>query len=176
MSDSSDPQGRLNRQREIAALYQQYGHVVLGRCRYLLGEEEAAKDASQEVFVKVMRSIEGFRGESQTSTWIIRIATNHCLNLIAQRRAKWRERHRQHVKHMDDEGLLLGADPESARMVKKLLAKLDQETQQIAIHYYVDEMTQEEIGQAMGRSLPTVRKRLKKFQRVAQKELGHEAP
>lgn len=166
---------RLARQEEIAELYRRYGHVVLGRCRFLLGDEEAARDATQEVFVKVMRSIEGFRGEAQPSTWLIKIATNHCLNLIAQRKAKWRDRFKRYVEHMEAGGFLAGADPERARIVKKLLAKFDLETQQVAIFYYIDEMTQEEIGSALGRSLPTVRKRLKKFQRVAQKELGHEA-
>ncbi len=166
---------RLARQQEIAELYRRYGHVVLGRCRYLLSDEESARDATQEVFVKVMRSIEGFRGDSQPSTWLIKIATNHCLNLISQRRAKWRDLFKRYVEHMEAGGFLTGADPERARIVRKLLSKFDLETQQVAIFYFVDEMTQEEIGAALGRSLPTVRKRLKKFQRVAQKELGHEA-
>jgi RNA polymerase sigma-70 factor (ECF subfamily) len=52
--------------------------------------------------------------------------------------------------------------------------KLDLETQEVAVHYFVDEMTQEEIALLLGRSLPTIRKRLEKFRRIAQKELGDE--
>ena len=44
--------------------------------------------------------------------------------------------------------------------MQKLLAKLDLETQQAAIHYFVDEMTLDEVAAAIGRSIPTVRKRL----------------
>ena len=49
---------------------------------------------------------------------------------------------------------------EDREAVQKLLAKLDLETQQAVIHYYVDEMTLEEVAAAIGRSVPTVRKRL----------------
>ena len=49
---------------------------------------------------------------------------------------------------------------EDDTMMQKLLAKLDLETQQAVIHYYVDEMTLEEVAAAIGRSVPTVRKRL----------------
>ena len=159
---------------QIAELYEKYGHLVSSRCRYLLRDEEAARDATQDVFVKVMRSLHRFRGGASLSTWMVQIATNHCLNLIAADRARWKDKFRQYVEHLDDGGFLVGADPERARLVEQLLSRLDRETQAVAIHYYVDEMTQEEIGHLLGRSLPTVRKRLKNFQRIAKKELDHE--
>lgn len=157
---------------EIARLYTQYGHLVSARCRYLLRDEEAARDAAQEVFVKVMRSLDRFRGEASPHTWMLKIATNHCLNVIAADRAAWKDRFRRHVQHLDRSGLLSGADPERAHLVQQLLAKVDTETQAVAVHYYLDEMTQEEIGTLLGRSLPTIRKRLKTFERIAKKELG----
>lgn len=162
-----------SRRAEIARLYERYGHLVTARCRYLLKDPEAARDATQEVFVKAMRALDAFRGEAAPHTWLLRIATNHCLNVIAADRAGWKERFRQHVHHLDEQGLLSGADPERARLVQQLLAKMDPETQAVAIHYHLDEMTQEEIAALLGRSLPTIRKRLKTFERIAKKELGH---
>jgi RNA polymerase sigma-70 factor, ECF subfamily len=47
----------------------------------LVGEPEA-EDLTQEVFVKVSRALRNFRGESQLSTWIYRIATNTALDRI----------------------------------------------------------------------------------------------
>jgi RNA polymerase sigma-70 factor (ECF subfamily) len=163
-----------SRRAEIAELYTKYGAQVMSRCRYLLRDGEAARDAAQEVFVKVMRSIGEFRSEASPLTWILRIATNHCLNVIASNKAKWRERFKQYVRHQEAEQAARPSALERSRMVRDLLGQLDVETQQVAVHYYVDEMTQEEIAQALGRSLPTVRKRLEKFRRVATKELGHE--
>jgi RNA polymerase sigma-70 factor (ECF subfamily) len=163
-----------SRREEVADLYRRYGHLVRSRCYFLLRDEEASRDAAQEVFVRVMRSLDSFRQEASPSTWILKIATNHCLNVIASQKAKWRERFEQYMTHLDREGLLAGVDPEKARLVAQVLAKLDRETQQVAIFYYVDEMTQDEISQVLGRSLPTIRKRLAKFKRVARKELGHD--
>lgn len=159
---------------QVADLYRRYGHLVRSRCQYLLRDPEKAQDATQEVFVRVLRSIGSFRNDAKPSTWILKIATNHCLNVIASEKAKWRDRFKEYMTQLDEEGLLAGVDPEKARLVAQLLAKLDRETQQVAIFYYVDEMTQEEIGEILGRSLPTVRKRLAKFKRVARKELGHD--
>ena len=162
----------LSRREQVAALYRRYGALVTGRCRYLLGDADAAQDATQEVFVKVMRNLDRFRGEASPSTWILRIATNHCLNRLAADRAGWKDRFRRHVQHVDEAGLRGGIDPERARLVRQILGRLDPETQAVAIHYYVDEMTQEEIGTLLNRSLPTVRKRLSKFKRIARKEVG----
>jgi RNA polymerase sigma-70 factor (ECF subfamily) len=171
----TEPRSPRSRREEIAELYTRYGAQVSRRCAYLLRDPEAAKDATQEVFVKVMRSIETFRAESSPLTWILTITTNHCLNQIAAQKAPWHERYKRFFLHQAETVEIDAGDPlERAQLIRRLLSKLDAETQQVAIHYYVDEMTQEEIGQALGRSLPTVRKRLQKFQRVAKKEFGHE--
>ncbi len=47
----------------------------------LVGEQEA-EDLTQEVFVKVSRALKNFRGESQLSTWLYRIATNAALDRL----------------------------------------------------------------------------------------------
>ncbi len=162
----------LTTRDQVAALYRRYGALVQNRCRYLLGDRDAAQDAAQEVFVKVLRNLDQFRGDASPSTWILRIATNHCLNRLAAQRAGWMSRFRQHVRHVDEAGLRGGVDPEKARLVRQILGRLDRETQAVAVHYYVDEMTQDEIAALIGRSLPTIRKRLATFRRVARREIG----
>src|SRR5688572_11204860 len=150
----------VSRRSEIAELYTRYGATVFARCRYLLRDDEASRDAMQEVFVKVMRSIDTFRSESSPLTWILRITTNHCLNVIAADRAKRHERFKRYSEHGEEARVLQGPELERARMVRDLLGKLDPETQQVAVFYWVDEMTQEEIADVLDRSLPTIRKRL----------------
>ena len=148
-------QAQPSRRAEIAELYTRYGALVLSRCRWILKDNEASKDAAQEVFVKVMRSLDGFRNDASPLTWILRIATNHCLNVIASNNAKWREQFKAHVQMGEEEQVRSAAgELERVRVVRALLGKLDVETQQIAVHYFVDEMTQEEIAKALGRSLP----------------------
>jgi RNA polymerase sigma-70 factor (ECF subfamily) len=162
-----------NKREEIAALYSRYGAQVARRCAYLLKDDEAAKDATQEVFVKVMRAIETFRAESSPLTWIMSIATHHCLNQLQAKRAPWHQRYRLAFLHQSETAQRPAAEAiERAELVRRLLGRLDTETQRVAVHYYVDEMTQDEIAVLLGRSLPTIRKRLSKFQRAAEKELA----
>src|SRR6056297_2448348 len=73
---------------DIAAYYQQYGPMVLRRCRFLLKDEERALDAMQEVFVKLLENRQRLEG-TYPSSLLYRIATNVCLNLI---RSKSRSR------------------------------------------------------------------------------------
>jgi RNA polymerase sigma-70 factor (ECF subfamily) len=52
----------------------------------LLGNRADAEDAVHEAFVKLYRSITGFKGESQLSTWLFRILVNACHDLGRRRR------------------------------------------------------------------------------------------
>ncbi len=60
---------------------------------------------------------------------------------------------------------------ETRDLVRRLLSKVDVETQQAVIHYHVDGMTLEEVAAALGRSVPTVRKRLEQFAELGGEEL-----
>lgn len=65
--------------QDFATLYKEYYPKIVGYLRRLVGDLEA-EDAAQEVFVKISRSLDGFRGESSLSTWIYRIATNTAMD------------------------------------------------------------------------------------------------
>jgi RNA polymerase sigma-70 factor (ECF subfamily) len=51
----------------------------------MLGSQEEAEEATQEVFINVWKSLSGFRGEAKLSTWIWRITTNICLSKRSKR-------------------------------------------------------------------------------------------
>jgi RNA polymerase sigma-70 factor (ECF subfamily) len=52
-------------------------------------DHDDADDVTQEVFIKVHKSIETFREDSQLFTWIYRIATNECLNFLNKKRRRF---------------------------------------------------------------------------------------
>jgi RNA polymerase sigma-70 factor (ECF subfamily) len=156
-------------------LYERYASHVYGRCRYLLKDEEAARDAVQEVFLKAMDHQAAFRNEAQPSTWLIRIATNYCLNVIRMNRNKTRQAVAEGNIEVAGPQALWSADrAERRQIVRQLLERVTGECAAVAVHYFVDEMTQEEIGAAIGKSLPTVRKRLRDFLAAAGQELDVE--
>jgi RNA polymerase sigma-70 factor (ECF subfamily) len=55
----------------------------------LLGDESDAEDATQDAFVQAWRNLGRFRADAAFSTWMYRIVTNRCLNMLrARRRAR----------------------------------------------------------------------------------------
>ena len=153
----------------LEELYATYGGSVLGRCQYLLRDRAKAEDAMQDVFAKALTHWGEFRNDASPVTWLMKIATHHCLNLLRAERAPWHKRFaRQERAREEGHGGPQALEDRDA--VRRLLARLDFETQQAAIHYFVDEMTLEEVAALIGRSIPTVRKRLASVAALA----GHE--
>jgi RNA polymerase sigma factor (sigma-70 family) len=150
-------------------LYARHGAMVLRRARTLLGDEEAAWDALQEVFVRALRNRRAFRRESSPTTWLYRITTNYCFNLL-------RDAGRRDSKLRGLAPAALadgGRSPPDVRLaVSEILARLPDELCEIAVYHHVDRMSHDEIAAIMGVSRRTIGNRLKEFQRLAQAALG----
>jgi RNA polymerase sigma-70 factor, ECF subfamily len=67
-------------------LYQQYSTLVRAVCLRMLRDSADAEDAAQDVFVRVLRKIHTFRGDSTLSTWLYRVTVNTVLMRIRKRR------------------------------------------------------------------------------------------
>jgi RNA polymerase sigma-70 factor (ECF subfamily) len=154
----------------LRELYERYGASVFGRCQYLLRDDALAEDAMQDVFAKALTHLDAFRAEASPLTWLMKIATNHCVNLSKSRSAPWK---RLFAVKEQAEPLAHGGPQlvEARDFIHKALARFDAETQAAAIHYWIDEMTMEEVALALGRSVPTIRKRLLAFAEATGKEL-----
>src|SRR5687767_12948272 len=133
--------GGASAQRPLHELYEKYGGTVYGRCVYLLRDRSKAEDAMQDVFAKALEHYEGFRQESSPVTWLVKIATHHCLNVLRAERAGWRDRFASAERQREEQQGAAGPQVFELRdEVRKLLGRFDLETQQAAIHYHVDEM------------------------------------
>lgn len=150
---------------QLDALIERYGSLVFRRCLKLLGNPADAEDAAQEIFIKAARSLESFRGGSSPGTWIYRVATNHCLNVLKQRGSERRRR----------EGLAAEPpvapryDADQALLFSSIAGALDTETAEVGLYYFIDGMTQEEIAEVMSLSRKTVGKRLKEFEETCRR-------
>lgn len=72
----------------LAILYEMYRLPVFRTSFRLLGERASAEDATQEIFLRVFERISTFGGQSAFSTWLYRLAVNHCLNLLDKRKRR----------------------------------------------------------------------------------------
>lgn len=156
----------------LEELYRRHAAAVYARCRYLLRDDEAARDATQDVFVRVLRAGAELAAAASPTAFLLRAATNHCLNLLRASRPTWQEE----VRRIAGERNVRGVEPESRELVRVLLGAAPPEARETAVLYFVDEMTQAEIAEETGRSLPTVRKRLREFLSAARGALAEAFP
>ena len=156
----------------LEELYRRHAAGVLARCRYLLRDDDAARDAAQDVFVRALRALPELEAAESPTAFLLRAATNHCLNVLRAERAAWREEVARLARDRHERGI----EPDARELVRALLGAASPEAQEIAVLYFVDELTQAEIAAETGRSLPTVRKRLREFLAAARGALADAFP
>src|SRR5687767_2113680 len=108
-----------------ADLVAAHQRMVYGLAFNLLGDRDEALDVSQEVFLRVFRTLSQFRGQSALRTWIYRIV----INQVRNRQRWWRRRHRSDLISLDEHLRHFG-DVESTREVlpDRLLASKETAT------------------------------------------------
>lgn len=71
---------------DFESIYKTYSPQIFRVCMGYVNDTDKAKDLVQETFIAVWKNLPGFRNESKLSTWIYRIATNHCLRALEKDR------------------------------------------------------------------------------------------
>jgi RNA polymerase sigma-70 factor (ECF subfamily) len=67
---------------DLERMYREHGHVVLRRARRILGTDDEAREALQEVFLSLADRPDQFAGHSSITTFLYRMTTNLCLNKL----------------------------------------------------------------------------------------------
>ena len=152
---------RSNAVEAFDRLIEQYGDRLYWHIRRVVVNHEDAEDVLQETFAKAYTSIADFRGDSESSltAWLYRIATNVAINVL-RRRKKWAFSSLDSVR-----GDLLAtfeheidpsADEIVVRLQKAILALPTKQRLVFNMRYY-DELSFEEISQATGDSVSTLK-------------------
>ena len=148
----------------------------------LLGDRDEALDLSQEVFLRVFRTIHRFRGQSSLRTWIYRIAVNQARN----RHRFWRRRHRADQVSLDAarrRARRVPVRPASRRPIgmlaqKELAGRLQQALDHLPFDQRtaivlreIDGLSYEEIAFSLGVAVGTVKSRLTRARQALRLEL-----
>lgn len=147
-----------DRQR-AAELYRTYGPAVYRRCLRLLKDREAASDATQEVFVKLVRDIAKLDDPAIILPWIYRVATNHCLNALRNKGRRGEEPLELQLSEHPAEEVSFP----DRHLAGSILSHFDEGTQAVAVGVLVDGMGHEELAGVLGISRKTVERRLARF-------------
>jgi RNA polymerase sigma-70 factor (ECF subfamily) len=145
-------------EHDVATLYREYGYLVFRRCVVYLGEPDAARDATREVFVRALRNFASFRAFADARTWLCRTTDDVCIDIL-------RRRTPDHAGSdaVDDaalEAAIGDDDRESLLTSRRLMADLDIDSLRLAVLFYVDELTEDELARELGWSRRTVEKRI----------------
>jgi RNA polymerase sigma-70 factor (ECF subfamily) len=141
---------------------------VYALCRRLLGDPSDAADATQEIYVRVVRSVLGFRGEAAFGTWLHRIAVNVCMTML-RKRGDVRARG-QSAGLMDavfdelESGDLSTEDrvthADLARRAARALAELSEDAREVVVLRDVQGLSTKETAELLGVSEGAVKVRL----------------
>jgi len=163
---------RSERSERAADFYRTFGPAVYRRCLKLLRDREAARDATQEVFVRLLKDMETLGHLETALPWVYRVATNHCLNVLRDG-SRRREADLAEWDVADPETSSASTYPER-RLAQTVLASFDEGTQAVAVGVLVDGMGHDELAGMLGVSRKTVERRLSRFLDRARELVGGE--
>jgi RNA polymerase sigma-70 factor, ECF subfamily len=146
------------RTNDPANLYVELGPFVYRCCLRILRDRHAAEDATQEVFVRLLRNpaaVEEHR--DRLLRWVVRVARNHCMNL--RRDARQDGKVPLHLVP----GESASPDPAGALLARRLLARFDPATQRAALAVLASGMSYAEAGAVLRLSPSTVARKVQRF-------------
>lgn len=151
--------------RELNALYREFGPAVFRRARRMLGDDMDAEEALQEVFLKAFRKLDRFEARGKTLNWLYRITTNHCLNVIRSRK-----RRRALADAYAAEPRAPDA-PVDLTTLRMLLSQAKPKLATTAVYVHIDGMSYAEAAEVLGVSKSTVRNLINRFDAWAERRL-----
>ncbi len=156
-------------------LFEAYKDRVFSIASYSLGNEAAADDVTQQIFVKLFTCIGQFRGESDFTTWLYRLVINSCLD---ERRRRQRF---LPVEEFTDRSKTVHMRPaetryerrEIAGSVREAIGGLKPKMRLPILLKYIEGLSYEEIAAVLGCSKGTVASRLNRAHKALARKLGH---
>jgi len=162
-------------------LYRKYHSTVLQISRKIMGNEQDAEDAVQEIFARLLDRIGQFRHEASFSSWLSVLASNVCRDIL-------RKRNRHPMESFEElraagiaevSGKVSSVSQEEELIMKELLENLQEKIgrlkeghQKLIILRYIDGLSYKKMAQLLGCSQTQVKSRLhqarKKLRRACQ--------
>jgi len=158
------------------ALYDAYKDRVYSIAPYFFhGETSAASDVTQQVFLKLMTSMDQFRGEAEFSTWLYRLVVNACMDAARRRKSDVLMSDRSQLL----ENTLAGpasqeqdyARAQMASSVRAAVSALPPKFRIAVLLRYFEDLSYEQMARALHCSMGTVASRLSRGHKMLAERL-----
>lgn len=176
MTQPATPLTRQQRQEQVESWMTEYGTRIMRLAYMYLKDRQGAEDVAQEVFWRAYQHLDSFRGDSQVSTWLCRIAVNLC-------RDRLRAAGSRRITLPDAMPVITGdtAEPEAEvlqadirqTVFRELMVLPDPYREVLVLHYYSD-LPIAEIARATGDPEGTIKTHLHRGRRLLQQRLAQQ--
>jgi len=174
----------LHTQTEFKEIYREFQPKILRYMARMLGDQ-AAEDIAQEVFAKISRSLNSYKGISTISTWIYRIATNTALDRLRSPSFKCSSEHTplEDFSETEDRNVWTGrieptvdqelVNKEMSECVREYVDNLPADFRTVLILSQFEGFKNREIADILEISLGNVKTRLHRARALLKKELDN---
>ena len=174
---------RARDERAFRELITEHRDRIFNLTYRMLGNRAEAEDVAQEVFITVFKTIDSFREEAKFSTWLYRVAVNHCKNRI-----KYLSRRHDRAQDELDEnaGAVVASGPAGPmprpdravegmqldKVLQDAIATLDEDHRLVIVLREIEDLSIEEICEITGLPDGTVKSRLHRARLALRKKIA----
>jgi len=151
----------------LGILLQRYTLLLLGVCMKYLKNEEEAKDAVQQVFLKVIQELHKYRVDYFKS-WLYMVAKNHCLMKLREKQGRTQVELTERVAEpeaAETDGELPWLKDLKLDLMESALQELNPEQRQCVTLFYLEKKSYQEVSQATGFSMLQVKSHIQNGKR-----------
>ena len=152
-------------------LYRRYASKVFAKCISMLGDEGLARDATQDIFIKILLNLSKFTEQSSFSTWVYSITYNYCIDLIRKKK-KIPLLYTEDVGKISKESNVEVPDSVLLEMKQERLAKvldlLPPGDKAILMMKYIDDLQIKDIGDILGKTESAIKMQIMRAKQKAQ--------
>jgi RNA polymerase sigma-70 factor (ECF subfamily) len=143
-------------------IFEEYQKMVFNLCLQYLQNRYDAEEAMQDIFVKIHKKLKDFESRSSMKTWIYRIAINHCIDVLRNRKVnksfqiiknffQVKNENAIEIPTFDHPGILM-ENKEELQILYRKIHELPENQKTTIILKYIDDLPQREIATIMNLS------------------------
>jgi RNA polymerase sigma-70 factor (ECF subfamily) len=162
--------GIIRKDESIVRIFvEKYQGIVYRQSYNLVGNQQDAEEACQDVFIKAFKKIESFEGRSKLSTWLYQITYTTCLDALKKRK---RRRDSTDIEDIQepawdgiDDSMKKLEQEEQKHLINEAISKLDPLDSMLIDLYHLQEMTMKEIAEITQMTTGSVKVRILRARR-----------
>ncbi len=152
-------------QRWIGILLERYTLLLLGVCMKYLKDENEARDAVQQIFLKVLTEVSKYKIDFFKS-WLYMVAKNHCLMRLRNTQGKYYKEVNEHLPDAPSEDRQeIITSERTYDLLEEALKELNDEQRQCVILFYLQKLSYQQITEKTGFTLMQVKSHIQNGKR-----------